>query len=556
MARSLYRLYLYVLFTLMTLFGALSLSFMLSQLFEYTPLNGGETFGQNNTSLTQASAFAVIALIVSGALGGLHYWLIRREQSADPEPGKSVIRALFLNAPEAYYALSLVSTLSFALFVFEPGGSADISFAIGYSISATLIVILLELERRRIPATTGAAGVFQRLHFYGVQLILLFIIQGFLQYALGVSERALLQNTSFNLCAPGEFGELPFSCGVTNFGSLWLAALVPILAWGAYAQLTRNDQRSAIRQVFHVLGLSYGVIVFIIGVERALEYILRAPFGQPTDPITFGVSYDFPPMLIFSGLTILAYGMMLRAAAAQSPAGPTTLGLIVQSLVAAFLAVPFWLGLAALVYNVIEGAAKGTLTSDTSAWPSTLALLLIGLAYIPTALNLSRRSFQTQVHGPRRGFVLALLAGGALTVAGSIVALLFALVTAALNVPLPNWQDLARAAASALIVGLALGGVYVWIAIREGVFARQPAPVAPAAPAASAPSVASVVPTTTTAPTMPESSEPMTTPTANGASALATPGAVESVLDALLANTLTRDQAAARIRELAGATLN
>jgi len=562
MARSLYRLYLYVVFSLMALFAAFSLMFMLSQLLSFTPLNGGSYSPPDTTSLTQSVILAGITLLIAGGLGGLHYWLIRREQHSDPEPGKSVIRALFLNVIEGTYVLAFVLTLSFALLYFLPGSNNNIAGAVANAITSALMVSLFELERRRIPATTGAAGALQRLHFYGVQLLLLFIIEGFLQGVLATSERALLSGTAFNLCAPDQFGSTYGACYSTNIGSLWLAALVPLIVWGLYALLTAGDQPSLLRQVFHVISLCYVVIVFLVGVERALEYLLRIPFGQPVDSVTFGVQFDFPPILIFSGLAILAYGVLLRAAAPQSPTGPETLGLIVQSLIGIFLSAPFWYGLASLVYLLLEGGAQGTLTSDTSRWPFTLALLLTGAAYIPTALNLGRRSAQTGIHSPRRGFVLALLAAGALTVAGGGVALLYAVVTAALGAPLSNWQDAARAAGAALLTGLGLVVVYLWIAVREGVFARQSQPATPGVagmPAmAGAAGGASVGETPALSVALPAGATligPVGTTARNNSSALATPGVVEGLLDELLANSLTRDQVAARIRELASARL-
>ncbi|MEO7001491.1 MAG: hypothetical protein ABI068_06795 [Ktedonobacterales bacterium] len=541
MARSLYRLYLYVVFSLMALLAAFSLTFMLSQLLAFTPLSGGFYAPPDAASVTQSIILASITLLITGGLGGLHYWLIRREQRSDPEPGRSVIRALFLNAIEGSYVIAFVLTLSFAFLHFLPGGGSNIASAVASAISSALIISLFELERRRVPATIGAAAVLQRLHFYGVQLLLLFIIQGFLQNVLGTSERAILRGTPFNLCAPNQFSPDFGACFSVNIGSLWLAALVPLAVWGAYALLTARDQRSLLRQVFHVISFSYAVIVFLFGLERALEYLLRIPFGQSVDPVTFGSQFDFPPILIFGGLAILAYGVWLRADAPYSHTGPTTLRLIVQSLIGIFLSAPFWYGIGSLLYHLLEGSAHGTLTSDTSWWPLTLALLLVGIAYIPTALNLSRRSAQTGMHSPRRGFVLALLAAGALTLAGGVIGLLYTLVTTALGAPLLNWQDTARAAGAALLTGLVLVGVYLWIAVREGVFARQGQPATPVA---------------SQAPVVAASGETLT-PRINEGSGneLAPAGSLEGVLDELLANTLSRDQAAARIRELVGARM-
>jgi len=553
MARGLYRLYLYVVFIAMLLFMTASVSSLLGVLLRETPLHGQYGVSPTGSDVVRSVTLAALTLIIAGGLAALHYWLIRRDQRDDPNAGNGAVRAFFLNATEGSAALTAVLIASIALRFFQTDGvSSDITGQIAAAISAALLALGLEVERRRRPATAGAAGVFQRLHLYGVQLFLLFIIEGFLQNVLSATERSILQNTSYNPCAADQFGNNGGLCGTINLTTAWLAALIPIVAWGAYTLLARRDTRSTIRAVFHVLGLSYGVIVFLIGAERAIEFALNGPFGLSTNSGTFVQSFDFPPILIFAGLAILGYGLLVRADAAAAPNGPQTLGLIVQSIIAALLSAPFWFGLFLLVSLTFQSIGQGQPVAGNRGWATAVALTLMGATYIPVALNLSRRSATTGAHGPRRGFVLALLAAGALTVAGSVVTLLFALGTAALGAPLTNWQDVARNALAALVVGLALGGIYGWIAIREGVFAQSaaapaPVPAAPAAPVAGAPGY-------TPAPAEATAPQPIGVATngANGGALLAAPGAVEAVLDELLASSLTRDQAAARIRALAG----
>jgi len=558
MARGLYRLYLYIVFIAMLLFMTVSVSSLLGVLLRETPLQGQYGATPTGSDVVQSVTLAALTLIIAGGLAALHYWLIRRDQRDDPNAGNGAVRAFFINATEGIAALTAVLIASIALAFYQSNGFiSDISGPIAAAISAALLALGLEAERRRQPATAGAAGVFQRLHLYGAQLILLFIINGFLLSVLSETEHAILQNTSYNPCVTDQFGNTGAYCGTTDLVGPWLAALIPIAAWGVYALLARRDTRSTIRAVFHVLGLSYGMIVFLIGAERAIEFALNGPFGLPTDAVTFAQSFDFPPILIFAGLAILMYALLVRADAAVSPAGPQTLGLIVQSIIAALLSAPFWFGLFGLVSLTFQSIGQGSPVAGNGGWATAVALTLMGATYIPVALNLSRRSATTGAHGPRRGFVLALLAAGALTVAGSVVTLLYALGTAALGSPLTNWQDVARNALAALVVGLALGGVYGWIAIREGVFARSATSAAPAA-AQTAPattveaSVEAVAIPPWMSPSYPANGEPAAAVRANGDASLAAPGAVEAVLDDLLANSLTRDQAAARIRELAG----
>jgi len=529
--RSLFRLYLYVVFTLMTLFAAYSLTSMLSVALAFTPLNQAQYgYAPDRATLTQSIVFAITTLLVAGAVGGVHYWLIRREQRGDPQPGASVIRALFLNITEGLYALSLTVSLTLALFSFAPRSGVDVSGAVAYAISAALVVALLEFERRRIDAQSGAASIVQRLHFYGVQLLLTLTFIISVNTVLATSERLLLRNTTLDLCASsGSLAPLPTGCYQLFAGSQWLGALFVVMVWGMYALVTRADLQSAMRQVFHVIGFSVGVILLLASVERALEVGLLAVLHQPVDTTTYANGYDPLPTLLVGAIVVAVYLALLRAARAQAPARTTLLGLILETLVTIFLAIPFWFGMGWLFYQLLRDSALGVWSADVGAWASLLALLIIGVGYIPLAFHLGRRSQRMNVRSPQRGFVLALLALGALTGTVSVVALLYTLATAGVGAPVGDWQNVARLAGSGALVGLALTGVYGWLAMRERVFAR---------PNATGQEAGQV------------HGKPTAIPT--GGAPMGTVDVIEDVLDEFAAHHLTREQAATRIRAVVG----
>ncbi|HST88613.1 MAG TPA: hypothetical protein VLJ14_09560, partial [Ktedonobacterales bacterium] len=162
------------------------------------------------------------------------------------------------------------------------------------------------------------------------------------------------------------------------------------------------------------------------------------------------------------------------------------------------------------------------------SWAISLALALTGVAYIPAALRLRQRSLALGIRTPRRGFGLILLAAGIATGALALVFLLFTLATAALGSPLDNWQELARSAASALVIGLLVVGIYVQQARSEGWWVGTPATPAMVMPAIVTPSVATAIPS----------------------AAVARTQAIGGVLDDLLAGRVTREAATARIEEL------
>ena len=87
MARNLYRFYLYAVFLAMLIFAAVATGMLLQPLLSLTPLRG--TYGgvAAGATLVQAAVFAGVSWLIAGVLGGLHYWLIRRDMRSDPAAG-------------------------------------------------------------------------------------------------------------------------------------------------------------------------------------------------------------------------------------------------------------------------------------------------------------------------------------------------------------------------------------------------------------------------------------------------------------------------------------
>src|SRR5205814_3514344 len=107
-------------------------------------------------------------------------------------------------------------------------------------------------------------------------------------------------------------------------------------------------------------------------------------------------------------------------------------------------------------------------TTGPRDWAPALALIVTGLAYIPFDFNLHQRyKHAAAASDPRRGFVFAMLAGGILSTAIGGAVALYSLGTNLLGSPFENWQQVARAGASACVVGLIILAIYFWTAKRE-----------------------------------------------------------------------------------------
>lgn len=513
MVRSLYRFYLYAMFIALVIFAVSATAQLLTTLFTFTPLRGAYASAPSQATLVQSLVFAIVGWIISGAIGGLHYWLIRRDLQTDPVAGTSPIRALFLNTSEAIGTLLVVALIGFILleswaYNFNSNGT----YAIGIALPTLVMVALLEWERQRIPVQKGAALVFQRLHFFGVQLILLFfLISSFLG-----TLRPLVNGLFFggkNECVDGY-------CQSYNLAGLALTLLWFAFCWLIYGLLTRQDSSRLVRMIMHGTSLAIGFGLALSGVFLALELALSPLFSIPVglgDILGLNAGHDFVSPLLTGILITAGYHLLLRDLSQRSLVELQVRRVIERTIATVLLAGTFWAGCAYLLYALLQTIAPAPTGPDSQTWIMTLALLITGLAYIPLDLSIRRR-FRLDpatTAGPRRGLVLALLGASILAFAIGGATALYTWLTALLGSPLSNWPQIAHGGLAAALTGAIVAGIYLWSTRGEHLLTRQPKPVQPPTP---------------------------TTPVPQAS--------IESILDELLAGKITRDQAAAQIRAL------
>ena len=491
MAKGLYRVYLYVVTIALLIFATVSVSALLNTLLRLTPLRGSNSYTSAPTGaeITQNVTLALVTLVIVAGLGGLHYWLIRRDMAGDPQPGASGVRSLMLNLAVGVATLVAVTTGASALSQFDLTFNNDLSMSLAVALTTAALVIALEWERRRAVATKGAALVFQRLRISGVALILALTLVGFMSNAVYQTEQGIGQASGAYTCwvteptGPTSGGEFYGPCVGSQVIGYWAAVALVVLAWLIYLRMSASDLRTLIRPIFMLLGFAAGVIALVYGLQRAAEYVLRLITSTDATRPDYLHGFDFAPSLTYAAVVLGVYGWNLRRGAQFEPLDAPTTHLTMRAIAAAIFAFPFWLGAQMLLNNLFIKLFPGSVITDTY-WHTALAFAIAGLAYVPLALWLGRSSSVEGIKGPRRGFVLALLAAGALVTAGGLATLIYSVVTALLNVPLPDWESVARYAGAALIVGLILGGLYFWLALREGQFTRAPRPETPEAPEA------------------------------------------------------------------------
>ncbi|MBA2392430.1 MAG: hypothetical protein H0V70_06755 [Ktedonobacteraceae bacterium] len=513
MARNLYRFYLYIVYITLLIFIAFAFGYILNTLLALTSLRGAYAGDAPDAkTVLQSVVFVVVASVIAGALAGLHYWLIRRDMQHDPAAGASAIRSFFLNLTEALGIASAVPVAGF--FVLNARATSpqqNIVGSMAFSLATLALVVVLALERRRTQAGAGAALAFQRLHFYGVQILLLI----FLTISWGSAIRPSVDILFF----AGKGG------ATGNPLLLVLSVLWFLAFWLGYGWLVRNDTASLLRLILHFLSLAYGIGYMVYGLYQAFHVLFLFVFhiAPPFEDVVGSAGgYDFFSPFTLGLLVTGVYSVWLRMASRQGLIERQVLNLTGFAIATILSAGAFWWGCGLIIYSALQTWMPVPLAPDMSDWASAIALMVAGLGYIPLSVYQRRRNSSDPINaaGPRRGFVLALCGGGILALAIGGAVALYAWITALFGSPITYWQQVVHQGLGASIVGAILVAIYLSLALREHLFA-SPKRIVPVVPEPV------VVPEPTTAPLT-----------------------IETILDELLAGTIARDEAVARIRAL------
>lgn len=534
MARNLYRFYLYAVFLVMLVFAAVGLGQLLQPLLALTALRGSYSQSPTNMAIVQGIVFFGISWVVAGLLGGLHYWLIRRDMQTDSDAGNQGVRAFFLNIAELI-AAPLGIGLAAGAVIAQLGQpySGDVSGSAATAIASLALFTVFELERRRAPASNSVALFFQRFHLYGVQFILLnilvftwvnafSILVNIVAYAGQAFGTGSIPCTGFVACSSGP-----------NLLSALAAALWMAVFWLGYGWLARNDPPSLFRRIVLAISFAYGIGLLLYGIFLALALVFRFGFGNAPSAVDALNNYDFAPYITLGLLVSAAYLIWLRPPARQQPARAIALPLYCQAIIGALMAGAFFWGIGYALLNLLE------LPVMPSDWAEALALMVTGAAYVvfDVRLRLSNRTNAEGALEARRGFVFALLGAAVIAAAIGGATALYTWITAQIGSPIDNWQHIAHIGLAAFIVGVGVLALYLWQASREQLISslgRHPSQEAPATPELAA----------TTTQQAPINVEPQQLAPVSGQTT------IEAVLDDLLAGKISREAAAQRIRDL------
>ncbi|HEX5440029.1 MAG TPA: hypothetical protein VFW76_04050 [Ktedonobacterales bacterium] len=533
MVRNFYRVYLYSVCVALLIAATTATAFALGLLLSATPLRGPYSSSSPHSQIVQTLVAFAVVWLVTLLLGGLHYWLIRRDMATDPAAGGGAVRSYFLNITQLLAVLVAIGTAAIGILQLGNQNSSTASiFAVTFSTAG--LFALLEWERRRTRATTRAAMVFQRLHQFGAQLVIVFIAISVLSQAVqGIVLTVMIRSGAYNPCADFPDG---YTCFPGNYYSLrqvvaqWGAALFIAACWAGYTAFSRGDRHSWIRQVTHLLAFGYGLSSVLSGCRGIFEAVLRYLLGLPLPPNNFTSGAPTIAGALVSGLVVvLAYCWLYAREAADLPSGVPAAGLAQWALAGVIFAYSFWVGAQTVLIDAVEHVVPEGSQPPVGNFAQAGALLLTGLPFVFITLRLGARTRQTGVTWPHHVFVLVLLAGGVIAGAGGLIIALQASLSAMLGAPADHWQQAARGGFVTLLVGATMVAIFMTVAVRNHYLGTRPEPK----PVQTEPVAANTQPLAAVG-----SAAPYET--------------LESILDALLAGRVTRDQAAARIRAREG----
>jgi len=551
MLRGLYRFYLYAVFIAMLLFATTGVIQLLTVLFQIVFKDPYNT--SSSASLVQALVYGIVSLITAVLFGGLHYWLIRRDMRNDSMAGNSAVRAFFLNAVELISLPLAVGSGTSTISAIGQHNAGGLSSSAAFTITFLGLWLLLEWERRRVPASSGTALVYQRLHLYGTQLILLFILTfSWLQSIGQLVDKVFFAGAGALAACAGGTG-----CQGTDLAAV-LANVVSILwvvlFWTGYGWLSRNDTASMLRRVFHFIGFGFGVIAGLVGIYRGVTlFFFLAIFKEslPAHSISGAFAeYDVISPLSLGILVVGTYVIWLRNAVMKHPEERVSVFLTALAIAAAVSGAAFWSGCGLILLNILEHVFPSTTPVTPENWATAIALVIAGIAYIPLGLLLRIRSKRVSFLVPLRGFTFALFGGGILAAAIGGATALYAYGTAILGSGLDNWVYVAQTGSAAFAIGVLIVGIYLWTSIREGFFGgsikQQGAEVKPQLGEVP---VATPVLAQTNGATGPSAKETQVMQ-AGQVTTVAITQTVGEIVDELLAGKIGRDEAVARIEKV------
>lgn len=483
MARALYRLYLYLVCVVLLGFVAYSIGNLLTNLLLLTPLRGQYETAPDGRTVAQAVVLAIVALVISSALGGFHYWLIRRDIRTEGAAALGTVRATALNLVLVVAALTALfnGTATLQRIGYVPNGGLAASLAT--ALTALAVYALVEWERRRAQPSTEAARTLQRIHLYGVPTVALiagiFVVQSTVRATLVAIFLGL--GLLSDPCQWSYTG--PPACAVTGpVVGQWLAVVWIIAFLAYYAAQVRGDTRSILRLIAHYLGLLIGLITTIIGLEQVFELVLRTVLSvAPLTAEEVITQYDFVAPLLFGILVVAVYARWVLGEGPETRLGATGTRLTVLTVASITLGVPFYVGIYQLLSAGAEALIHGQAAPTAASLSSGVALVLAGILHPVLAQQLRRQSTAEAPIGPRRSLIFAGLAAGALLAAIGITVLLYLVISAVINsAPAGDWGLQARQAGEAALVGLYLAGIHGWRLYGDRKIVLRPNAPAPA----------------------------------------------------------------------------
>lgn len=278
MLMTLRRFYLFAVTSIAFLFTFGVFTYFLYTLLHYLGLDQGQ--GSDRSALTQALTFVIVAIIVVVPVGGLHWWLLRRDESAPrqeaPDAG-AVVRTVFLDLLLTLSSLTATFSLAACVYIaLDTNQSRFFALPLSFFLSWILATLVIVLEKRRVPVTIQPALTVSMLLGYIPQFVLVLFAAAQMVTFVQITLQQIF--APFPRCGFAEYCSSYTPSPLENLGM----AAVAVAGLALLANWTRNDRHTGTRRLFDVAMMLAGVFYAITGIYNLGYLVLGALLKVPS----------------------------------------------------------------------------------------------------------------------------------------------------------------------------------------------------------------------------------------------------------------------------------
>jgi hypothetical protein len=499
MLASLRRVYYYFVASVALIFLTYAIQNVVYEVLVRTGLQG-YSYSQPG-SLRQAAVLLAVAVVIVAPVGGLHWWLIRRDARQDPTALGGVVREIFLDlltfGSLITVTISLGSVLYYAFETshasYESGPTTQLSLVIGWGIALIALSAERLATRDQHTAAKAISGTFAGLT--GLAFLITIAVLGSSALQMVVDHAAsLYPGCSLN----GFTDNQTFPCQIitpNSPGSPLGSTFAYVLGFAAIVYWLRDIAGTAGRLIVDAAYIIVGTITALAGVfdlmQGLLHYFTHYPLTQFAQSLVSTESSGIPTTpfagSLAMGAILLGYFVTQAWAVPNRGQHPELGRQVALVAIAVPLAATFLIGASEVLGGLFLLPTLFPQSADF--WFGAVSMALSGVAWVALWPLLARMSNPTGTGPqlPRRVYVYIVLGGTIVSAVISLAVGIYYAITSAIGTAADVTNRATFEAFATTIVMGAAAGYYWFVLVRDQRILRQHAPVAPPPASGDAP---------------------------------------------------------------------